>query len=256
MKHVIRLIAAAGCIVLAAAAVSSPISAYAFTLRDDVPMPESAWLLVDDAAAPVFAESAPMMIALTFDDGPHKTYTAQLLDYLKRENIRATFFVIGTRAKKNESLIARMAMEGHQIGNHGYDHTSFTKLTDAQINDQLRKTADIIEHATGARPTMIRPPYGSTNERVLAVLNMPCILWSVDPRDWNTRSATEVYEHVVKRAKAGDIILLHDIRKHTIEAVKLIVPALKAKGFLFVTVEELLMNLYGELDSVLYKRAK
>lgn len=222
--------------------------------HDDYDLPISAWVW-DDMSIPAFSPTMPKIIALTFDDGPHCIYTAQLLDFLKDQNVKATFFVLGYRAKYNRSLIKRMNDEGHQIGNHGYDHESFTILSNSALRKQISETNDIIKDITGKAPSLVRPPRGKINSGVKAVVNMPLIFWSVDPRDWATRDADKVFAYVVKRAKPGDIVLLHDIRQHTVKAVKKIVPALKEKGFTFVTVEDLLISVYGELDGNLDRSA-
>lgn len=210
----------------------------------------------DDAVVPVFAANMPKIIALTFDDGPHSVYTAQILDFLKQQDVKATFFVLGVKAKQNRKLIKRMRDEGHQIGSHGYDHESFTKLSNSALEKQIAKTDEIIKEITGKRPSMIRPPRGKVDSRVKSVIDRPLIFWSVDPKDWDTRDAQKVTSHVIKRAKAGDIILLHDIRKHTVKAVKAIIPALKKEGFAFVTVEDLLISAYGNIDGKVYRSAK
>lgn len=252
MSRYIRCLFAALCLAgaVAISVVSSPLVSDMDACHDDSTESVNAWVW-DGMPPPAYAVNMPQIVALTFDDGPHWLYTAQILDYLKQENVKATFFVLGAKAKYNQSLIRRMSDEGHQIGNHGYNHRSFIRLSNKSLKWQLAKTEEIIETITGKSPTMTRPPYGEYSNRVKDVVTTPLILWSVDPRDWATRNAEKISAYVIKKVKAGDIILLHDIRWSTVKAVKEIVPALKAKGYTFVTVEDLLTSVYGGLNQQL-----
>ena len=127
-------------------------------------------------------------VALTFDDGP-SVYTEGLLDILKEREVRATFFILGKSARVQSETVSRMSAEGHQIGNHTWDHPNLTQLSDELIQQQIGQTDDIVTQITG-RPTQhLRPPYGAYNDRVLAVSGLPIIFWSVDPLDWKDRDA-------------------------------------------------------------------
>ncbi len=199
-------------------------------------------------AGPAGTGSAPAdgggvkYVALTFDDGPSSSNTAGTLDMLKKYGVRATFFVVGNRIKGNEALLRRMADEGHEIGNHSYDHKRFTNLTGAQIEDQLLRTNALVYAACGVKVTLARPPYGARNARMLEIfreLGLACVVWSIDPEDWNSTSAKGISDHVVKRAANGSVILLHDLRKTSVGAAERIIQALLAKGYRFVTVSEL-----------------
>lgn len=202
------------------------------------------------------ASGGAKYIALTFDDGPNSGNTAKLLDMLAKYDVHATFFVLGWRVEGNESLLRRMAEEGHEIGNHSYDHKRYTSLKDSALEDQLRRTNDLIYAACGIRPTLARPPYGSKNARVLNCfeeMGFACVTWSIDPQDWNATSAKSISAHVVSRARNGSIVLLHDIRKTSVAAAEMIIKALKDQGYIFVTVSELFG---GKLaPGSVYKRA-
>lgn len=177
-------------------------------------------------------------VAITFDDGPHSIYTEQLLDGLKERNVVATFFVVGVNIDENEALIKRMCDEGHLIGNHTYSHTDICSLSAEQRNEEISKTNERIKAITGENVGYIRPPFGNCIEK--CVDEMLVIMWDVDPRDWCIMDADVVAENIVRDVEAGDIILLHDIFKSSVEAALKAIDILKEQGYEFVTVEELI----------------
>lgn len=180
------------------------------------------------------------LIALTFDDGPHSTLTPQLLDILKNEGVKATFYLVGNRCEGQPELVKRIYDEGHAIGSHTYSHKDLSKSSFQTRMSELNKPVDIIVGITGQRPTTMRPPYGAYNNNTKQEAGMPIILWSIDTLDWKYRNADRVYNSVVTKAKDGDIVLMHDIHATTISAAARIVPKLKEMGFTLVTVDELI----------------
>src|SRR5207247_5030405 len=124
-------------------------------------------------------------IAMTFDDGPSATLTPQLLDLLAARHIKATFFVIGENVAEHPEIVERAAREGHEIGNHSWSHPNFGKMSEESVRSQLRRTDDAIKNATGKRPTLVRPPYGSITDREKNWIHdefcYQIILWDVDP---------------------------------------------------------------------------
>jgi len=145
-------------------------------------------------------------------------------------------------ATRYPNIVARMYREGHLIGNHSYFHPSFTTLCRQKIIDEINNTSTSIEAATGSRPRVLRPPFGARNTTVLDVaqeLDMPVILWSIDPRDWLFRDAVLVRDHILERAVNGSVILMHDIHESSVEAAIMVIDALTKRGYTFVTVEEL-----------------
>ncbi|WP_327089918.1 polysaccharide deacetylase family protein [Nonomuraea sp. NBC_01738] len=180
-------------------------------------------------------------VALTFDDGPGD-YTTKLLGILRERGVRATFFVVGemVAADKHHNL-RRIVDDGHELGNHSWSHAQLTALSTSGIRYQLKHTQDLVERIAGIRMTLMRPPYGSTDKRVAAETKregLAQILWNVDTLDWRDRVPSIVAKRAGK-AKAGSIILMHDIHGTTVEAVPRLLSTLEHKGYTFVTVSEL-----------------
>ncbi len=183
-------------------------------------------------------------IAMTFDDGPSATLTPKLLDLLAARHIKVTFFVIGENVAEHPEIVARAAREGHEIGNHSWSHPNFGKMSDQAVRSQLQRTDDAIKNATGQRPTLMRPPYGSITARekrwIHDEFGYRVILWDVDPLDWKRPGPAVVRNRILKETQPGSIVLSHDIHPGTIEAMPSTLDALEAKGFKFVTVSELI----------------
>jgi peptidoglycan-N-acetylglucosamine deacetylase len=183
-------------------------------------------------------------IAMTFDDGPSATLTPKLLDLLTAHHIKATFFVIGENVAEHPEIVTRAAREGHEIANHSWSHPNFGKMSDESVRRQLQQTDDVIKSATGKRPTLLRPPYGSITARekrwIHDEFGYDIILWDVDPYDWKRPGPAVVRARILKETRPGSIVLSHDIHPGTIEAMPSTFDELEAKGFKFVTVSELI----------------
>jgi peptidoglycan/xylan/chitin deacetylase (PgdA/CDA1 family) len=149
-----------------------------------------------------------------------------------------------------------MADEGHQVGNHTQTHRELPLISDEARHWELGTAGDVLAKILGHEPTTIRPPFGSYNAAVREHFNGPNVLWSIDPQDWRNHSADYITQHILTRAQDGDIILLHDVYQHTYRAVRRIVPALLARGFVFVTVDEMLefRGAAGEDETVRHRR--
>ena len=184
----------------------------------------------------------PKKIALTFDDGPHPVYTKILLDGLAERGAKASFFVTGENAEKYPELILRMQKEGHLIGNHTYHHVELTKVSENEARLELADTSAVIVRITGKEPEYMRPPFGAWQRKLEQEIQMLPVLWTIDPLDWTTENQDEIVNKVVTEAEENDIILLHDCYKSSIEAGLRIVDILQEEGFVFVTVDELLLN--------------
>ena len=187
------------------------------------------------------SETAPR-VALTFDDGPHPKYTKQLLDGLKERGVKATFFVIGNNIAGREELIRQMYKDGHIIGNHTFNHVDISKLSSERACEELMRTSLLVEEITGSATPYVRPPFGNWNKNLDSRLSMIQVNWTVDPLDWTTENTSEIVEKVVTQAEDNAIILLHDYYRSSVEAALQIIDILSARGFVFVTVEELLLE--------------
>ncbi len=189
-------------------------------------------------------ETDRKILAMTFDDGPHPKLTPQLLDILKERNIKATFYVVGTNVVEYPAIIERMIAEGHEIGNHTWNHPTLTKIGAAGVKSQMDRTTDAIVKTSGVRPATMRPPYGATNaslnKRLDEDYGFKVIMWSVDPLDWKYRNADRVTREILAGATPGGIILVHDIHASSVAAMPGTLDALKARGYEFATVSELL----------------
>jgi len=181
-------------------------------------------------------------VALTFDDGPG-SFTAELVAILQQRAVPATFFVVGDRVRQSPDLLATVSSSGMEIGNHSTFHQELTLLGAREVKRDLRATNRAITAATGRRPNLLRPPYGSRNvtvDRVGKDLGLAEILWDVDTLDWRSSNPRTVTGAAVGPARRGSIILLHDIHRTSVEAVPGIVRGLRREGFTLVTVSDLL----------------
>lgn len=215
-----------------------------FTLETFSPLEiiESEYLLVpplEEVVTSRIIDTNKPMVALTFDDGPYSRTTILILDILKKHNSVATFFVLGNRVQNNKNLLRRMIEEGSEIGNHSYNHKQLTTLSSKELKFQIDTTQKYILNIVGSEPAMLRPTYGSYDNKLKESINMPLILWSIDPMDWKYKDAEKIKNHVLSRVKDGDIVLMHDIFTTTADAVEQIVPELINRGFQLVTVSEL-----------------
>ena len=183
-----------------------------------------------------------MRIALTFDDGPHPVYTKMLLDGLADRDVKVSFFVVGKNIPGNEDLIARMEEEGHLIGNHTYDHVKICSMSGEDACRQVEKTSALVKEITGHDTEFIRPPFGAWNKEMECSFTMIPVLWDVDPLDWTTKNTALVEERILKNVQGGDIILLHDLYQSSVEAALYVVDRLKAQGYEFVTVDQLILE--------------
>ena len=153
---------------------------------------------------------------------------------------KATFFVVGKTAEKNPEIVKRAHEDGHLIGNHTYSHIDFYKTSLADIKEDINKGADVIETITGERPLFLRAPYGNVNFIQLNQLDCFFIHWSSSTYDWFREEEEYIYKRIMKEAKDGAIILMHDTREVTVKAVLRAIPELQEQGYEFVRVDDLL----------------
>lgn len=182
------------------------------------------------------------MVALTFDDGPHDT-SPELMDILKRYDAKATFFLVGSNVVKRPALARRMAAEGHDLANHTRTHLDLTGLRPDQIRNEINNDNIVIAKATGVRARLFRPPGGQYDDRVTdeaAHEGLMTILWSNNTGDWQAKDPKWIVNRVLSDVQPGDIILLHEDRRETLEAMPQILDGLRQRGLRAVTVTELM----------------
>lgn len=179
------------------------------------------------------------MIALTFDDGPNHN-TSRVLDILEKYNVKATFFILGTNIKGNEKIIKRMNDLGMEIGNHMYSHKLLTKLENDKITSEIEQVDNLIFDIINRYPTLVRPSYGTVNNRIKELINRPIIIWNIDTLDWKYHNSKKIANRALKNIDDGDIILMHDIYRATANSLEIIIPKLLEEGYQLVTVSELL----------------
>lgn len=187
-------------------------------------------------------------IALTFDDGPHKAYTEEILDILNEYGIKATFFVVGSNVERHPEIVKRALAEGHEIGNHTYSHPHLTNIEGDELYREMLETERILMELTDFRPKLFRPPegvYSQTVSNTLERLDYIPILWTVDTTDWKRPKAETIAKTVMDHTEPGVIILCHDYvsgKSNTPAALRIFLPKLLEQGYQFVTVSELLMS--------------
>lgn len=189
---------------------------------------------------PKRVDSKKKLIAFSFDDGPSRKNTEKILKALDKNNARATFFMLGQNASYYPDLVKKVEDSGNEVAGHSWNHPLLTKLGKTGVKRQMEKMNEAISSVTGSNVGLLRPPYGSINRTVKNTVGDPLILWSIDTLDWKTLNADKTADAILKQAKDGDIILMHDIHSPTVEAVKKVLPELEKKGFQVCTVSELL----------------
>lgn len=185
------------------------------------------------------------LIALTFDDGPNPMTTPTLLDILKKENVPVTFFALGQRAQEYPDIIKREAAEGHEVGSHTWDHQDLRTLSLEDQKQEIERANTLINSLTGKQVMLFRPPYGSYTQDTLNQTSLSAVNWSVDTSDWRYNSSALIAENALVSAHDGAIVLLHDIHSSSVGAVPKIISELKAQGYTFVTVSDLLNTRAG-----------
>lgn len=184
------------------------------------------------------------LIALTFDDGPHPTRTAQVLAILKEHDVTANFFWIGKNVRLHPEVARQVVAAGHEVGNHSMSHPNLRKQSLKTVRKEIGDTQALIEKTTGYRPYMFRPPGGSVNRSVQDVCReekLAICMWSVDPKDWASGSSPQsIHDTVMRTAHSGAIVCMHDIKANTVKALPGIIRDLKAEGYELTTISRLM----------------
>jgi peptidoglycan/xylan/chitin deacetylase (PgdA/CDA1 family) len=192
------------------------------------------------------------LIALTFDDGPNEPYTGQVLDILQRKRVHATFFLIGANVRRSPRSVERIVGEGHVVGNHSDTHPlRFALEPTTRIKDEIDAAEKTIHAAGGGYPSLFRPPQGLRSPWLLGVVeedSLVAVTWDDAPSDWDPWPASVLVQRTIEQAHPGAIILLHDgmnlthdaDQSETVKALPAIIDSLRARGYRFCTVPELL----------------
>ncbi|MCL6453124.1 MAG: polysaccharide deacetylase family protein [Alicyclobacillus sp.] len=192
-------------------------------------------------AAPTASHAQPRVLYLTFDDGPSQVYTPQILNVLRAEHVRATFFVLGYRSEQMPQLVRRMRAEGHAIGSHGYYHEHIVHKSDEWVQHDLHRADIAIRRASGSVPVLYRPPGGMIDAHEKSMIQRsghPVVLWTVDSMDWKTTSPQKIVDNVMMGVHPGAIILCHDgvsNSRYTVQALPALIRACRARGYVFQT---------------------
>jgi len=187
------------------------------------------------------------ILALTFDDGPDEEMTPKVLAILKQYNIKATFFMIGSKAAQLPHIVREIVAEGHSIGNHTYSHKGVFPLSGAKkVEIELRKCSSVIADIAGERPKLFRPPFGVTNPiigRVVRKLGLNSIGWSIRSLDTVSRRSREnVCNGIIKRLHSGAVILLHDRCNDADILLQMLIPQIIEKDYRFTTIDNLILK--------------
>jgi len=188
------------------------------------------------------------IVALTFDDGPDPRFTPEILDILKKNKIKATFFDVGNKMKLYPQIVKRQVKEGHLIGNHTYTHPDLIVEDEKTVYKELEETEKIIEKETGYRTYLFRPPKGLLDSNIFKAVQQfgyKIILWGIGVENHSLKTPQELASRVISNTYPGTIILAHDGRLNrtkTVAAVKIIISQLKKKGYKFVTLKEMFVK--------------
>ena len=185
----------------------------------------------------------PRRVAITFDDGPHPDFTERLLAVLRREDSRATFFMVGRPAEKNPRLVDAVLRRGCEAANHTYAHPNLSKMSGASVLAELEQTRRILDRPGTPSPLLFRPPGGRFDAGVLGttrVAGYQMALWTVLPRDHENPSADLIRRRVLSEVSDGAVVLLHSGKENTLRALPLILEELRERGYRCVTVSRLL----------------
>jgi peptidoglycan-N-acetylglucosamine deacetylase len=199
----------------------------------------------------VTGDPAQRFVALTFDDGPHGEKTGELLTVLRRLSVPATFFLVGKMCLRYPELVERIVLDGHELGNHTYNHYRLPLIPLSEVPSELRRTRDVLTNIVGGPTRLFRPPGGEYNEtiqKIIAQEGFTNMLWTDDPADYKPgRTAAKITEFVMRDMTPGGIILLHSGLPETVKAVPEMVSRIRNQGYTFVTCSELIQRGNGLL---------
>ena len=218
----------------------------------------------DNDKMPIYSvDTEEKVIALSFDvNWAEKEYLYDILDVLDKQDVKATFFVMGkwvVYPDGNKAKLEKIKEGGHEIGNHSYVHPDFDKISEGRMLEEARKTDEIIESVIGEKPKLFRFPSGAYNEKAYCMmksLGYECIQWNIDSVDWKESGEKTEYDRVIKKIKPGSIILFHNNAKYTPKNLERIITELKNQGYKILTVGEMMYSDNYIIDSEGVQRKK
>ncbi len=184
-------------------------------------------------------DSNKKTVALSFDDGPSKTYNSKILEVLADNKAHASFFMVGTMMNACNQCVINTYKSGNEIGSHTYEHMNIKKNSIEKVSESLNKVDTIYNRLTGDHIKLLRPPYGAYNSTNLENIDKAFILWNLDTEDWRYRNVEHIVEYIKNNVKDGSIILMHELYESSYESLKIILPWLYANGYQIVSVSEL-----------------
>ncbi len=184
-------------------------------------------------------------VAISFDAAWGNEQTETLLDILEEKQVTATFFLVGDWVSKYPDSVKAIAQAGHDVENHSSTHAYMTKLSEEEKLSEIKNCNDKIKELTGKTPTLFRPPYGDYDNSVVKAVkdsDMYCIQWDIDSLDWKNPTPQQMIDRITSKLQSGSIILMHNGAENTPEALPLIIDAVRAQGYEFVPISELLLE--------------
>ncbi len=195
---------------------------------------------------PVYnVDTEEKVLSVSFDAAWGRANTEGILDILDQYGVKANFFLVGFWAEKYPELVAELQARGHEVGNHSATHPHMSKLSDAQIREELKRCSDLVQSVTGKPTTLFRPPYGEYNDEVVRISReegYECIQWNVDSLDWKNISAEDMVRRCTKAVNPGDIVLFHNDSKYILQALPQILEYYQQAGYRIIPISELLLE--------------
>lgn len=180
-----------------------------------------------------------MLVALTFDDGPSPETTPKLLEVLTEKDVPATFFMLGMMARNNPGIVREVKKNHHEVASHTTYHQNLIRLNSDAMRSDLDESRAIFREIMGVDPLYVRPPYGNYNDEIAVATGLPLILWSVDTEDWLSKDTGAIVDTAMREVYDGAIILMHDIYPSSVEAVPVLIDAMRGAGYEFATIAEI-----------------
>ena len=238
-RPIFPLLACAVCVLLAL------VFTFTYCIQKGIDKDKMTWAGTSSSRSlPIYSvETEEKKVAISFDCAWGVDHTDTLLEYMEKNDVRCTFFAVQFWVEKYPDYVKKIVDAGHEMGTHSRTHPYMSKLTKAQIQDELTTSSQAIEKITGQKVTLFRPPYGDYNNTLIDTcreMGLYPIQWDVDSLDWKNLSAQEIALRIVNGAKNGSIILCHNNGLHTAEALPMIFSTLKNRGFTFVPISELI----------------